>query len=156
MQTSDAAIAAALHLQAFSRPWGDGEFFSLLSQPATFGFLAADPSLPRIRASGFVLAREAAGEAEILSIAVHPAVRRRSLGWRLMLAAIREAANRGAEELFLEVDEHNGAAIALYRRLGFTKVGERTAYYQHRQGEQSAAWIMRMTLNPETSTGAAP
>ena len=147
MAMEDAAIAARLHSGAFNRGWSDGEFASLLSQPAVFGYLALDPSLPRSSAFGFVLVREAAGEAEILSIAVEANTRRGGLGWRLMQAAMREAIHRGAEEMFLEVDEINQPAIALYRKLGFAKVGERQAYYEHDKAERSTAWVMRRAFS---------
>lgn len=146
MTTADAAIAARLHKLAFARGWTDGEFASLLGQPAVFGFLAVDPARARDVAAGFVLVREAAGEAEILSIGVDPHVRRAGLGWRLMQAAMREASHRGAEEMFLEVDETNQKAIALYGKLKFAKVGERRAYYEHPGEERTSAWVMRRPL----------
>jgi ribosomal protein S18 acetylase RimI-like enzyme len=46
-----------------------------------------------------------------------------------MLSAMQEARRRGAEEMFLEVDETNLAAVSMYRRLDFVQVGERRAYY---------------------------
>lgn len=146
MTTADAAIAARLHKLAFARGWTDGEFASLLVQPAVFGFLAVDPARARDLAAGFVLVREAASEAEILSIGVDPGARRSGLGWRLMQAAMREASHRGAEEMFLEVDETNKNAIALYKKLNFAKVGERHAYYEHAGEPRTAAWVMRREL----------
>ena len=53
-----------------------------------------------------------------------------------MRAAAREAQARGAEAMFLEVDETNVAATALYRRLGFRKVAERRAYYEAAGGHE--------------------
>lgn len=146
MTSSDAATASTIHGEAFRRAWSDGEFSSLLLQPAVFGFLACEPGKARTRASGFVLAREAAGEAEILTIGVLPRARRMALGWRLMRAAIAEAGSRGAEEMFLEVDETNSAAIALYTKLKFIKAGERKAYYAHPGEAATAALVMRLDL----------
>lgn len=153
MNTRDADVAARLHGLSFSRGWSDGEFASLLSQPSVFGFLAHDPARPRMQAAGFVLAREVAGEAEILSIGVAPPARKTGLGWRLMQAAMREAAHRGGEEIFLEVDESNDAAIALYRKLGFAKAGERRAYYQHPDQPATSAWIMRRAIAEQRKPG---
>ncbi|PWW00174.1 ribosomal-protein-alanine N-acetyltransferase [Hoeflea marina] len=149
--TADAVIAAEIHAAAFGGPrtaraWSDGEFLSLISQPSVFGFLACAAGTARDAASGFVLAREAAGEAEILTIGVKRGNQRSGLGWRLMQAATREAVRRGAEELFLEVDEANVAAVALYARLGFVKVGERRAYYAHAGSETSTALVLRRDL----------
>ena len=45
---------------------------------------------------------------------------------------------RGAEEIFLEVDEGNLAALRLYAKLGFAKVGERKAYYEGDGGRSTA------------------
>ncbi len=137
-----------LHGQRFPRAWGDGEFLSLLLQPNTFGFAAWQTNTLIFKAplSGFVLAREVAGEAEILTIAVGEKVGRFGLGWRLMQAAIREAKNRGGEAMFLEVDDGNAPALGLYRKLGFEKAGERPAYYTDEQGRRTSALVMRRDL----------
>jgi ribosomal-protein-alanine N-acetyltransferase len=76
-----------------------------------------------------VLARVAAGEAEILTLAVVPGARRRGLGAALMQAALARAAEAGAREMFLEVAEGNEAARRLYGALGFAGVGRRPRYY---------------------------
>lgn len=139
---------AELHAQRFPRAWGDGEFLSLLLQPNTFGFAAWQTNTLIFKAplSGFVLAREVAGEAEILTIAVGDKVGRFGLGWRLMQAAIREAKNRGGEAMFLEVDDGNAPALGLYRKLGFEKAGERPAYYTDENGRRTSALVMRRDL----------
>jgi tRNA threonylcarbamoyladenosine biosynthesis protein TsaB len=116
----DAALLAALHAQAFERPWDAASLRDLLGGPGVFAFHAA---------SGFVLARAAAGEAEILTLAVAPASRGRGLGRALMQAAAAHAARLGAETMFLEVGADNKAALALYRGLGFARAGARKGYY---------------------------
>ena len=94
-----------------------------------------------------MLARLAAGEGEILTVAVARAHRRQGLGWRLMDAVLRELHAQRAEALFLEVDETNVAAIALYRRLGFREVGKRPRYYQSADGlERRACHAARSSL----------
>lgn len=145
MSDEDAGEAAALHSERFRRAWSDEEIHALLVQEAVFGFVARRTNAARAL-SGFVLARAAGGEAEILTIAVRPRHARRGLGWRLMRAAAREAHSRGAEALFLEVDETNAPATALYRRLGFRKVAERRAYYEGEAGTKSSALVMRLDL----------
>ncbi|WEX77788.1 GNAT family N-acetyltransferase [Sinorhizobium numidicum] len=147
LEESDLSAAAALHGQRFAAPWSDGEIHALLVQDTVFGFVARQTNGTfRPAFGGFVLSRAVAGEAEILTIGVDPRFARSGLGWRLMQAAMREAVVKGAEALFLEVDETNEAAIGLYRKLGFHKVGERKAYYQARSGERTAALVMRRDL----------
>jgi ribosomal-protein-alanine N-acetyltransferase len=76
-----------------------------------------------------VLARVAADEAEILTLAVTLGARRSGMGRRLLLAAMAEAATRGAASMVLEVATGNVAALGLYRSVGFSPVGHRRAYY---------------------------
>lgn len=148
MTPEDCVEVSILHGLRFARPWGDGEFVSLLLQPNSFGFVARQINAMFFRPplAGFVLAREAAGESEILTVAVQGKLARFGLGWRLMQAAIREARIRGGEEMFLEVDDGNASAIALYRKLGFEKAGERRAYYEDGSGRRSAALVMKRDL----------
>jgi len=148
MGLDDCHDVSDLHGQRFSRPWNDGEFESLLLQPNSFGFVIRQTNtlMFKPQLSGFVLAREVAGDAEILTIAVHEKSARNGLGWRLMQAAMRESRVRGGEIMFLEVDDGNHSAINLYRKLGFETVGERPAYYADTNGRRSAALVMRRDL----------
>ena len=147
MRPEDCAAVAALHASRFARPWGDGEFHSLLTQDTVFGFVARQTNaILKKPLPGFVLARHVAGEAEILTIAVNAKLARSGLGWRLMQAALREARSLGGETMFLEVDGGNEPALGLYRKLGFEKVGERRAYYVDDKGVKSTALVMRRVL----------
>jgi ribosomal-protein-alanine N-acetyltransferase len=148
MTTEDCREASALHGQRFARGWNDGEFVSLLLQPSTFGFVARQTNalLFKPQLAGFVIAREAAGEAEILTISVQEKLGRAGLGWRLMQAAMREARSRGGQSMFLEVDDGNLAALGLYRKLGFEEAARRPAYYTDAEGRRSAALVMKRVL----------
>jgi [ribosomal protein S18]-alanine N-acetyltransferase len=140
------AALAALHREDFARPWTDGEFEQLIAQDAVFGFAGLETGKGKAGPVGFVLARLAGGEAEILTLAVARSHRREGLGWRLMDAVLRELHGQRAEKLFLEVDETNAGAIALYRRFGFREVGKRPRYYQSADGAKSGALVMRRDL----------
>lgn len=146
LKRGDSATMAALHREDFVRPWSGSEFAALLAQEAVFGYVARESSKRRADMAGFVLARLAAGEAEILSIAVTRSCRRSGLGWQLMDAVLRELHRQRADALFLEVDEANAPALALYRRLGFREVGKRPGYYSTETGQKSGALIMRRDL----------
>ena len=93
-----------------SRPWTDGEFEQLIAQDTVFGFAGLEIGKGKAGPVGFVLARLAAGEAEILTLAVARSHRREGLGWRLMDAVLRELHAQRADKLFLEVDETNQPA----------------------------------------------
>lgn len=119
-ETDDVAQLAALHANAFAEAWSMEAICELLSAPGTFALF---------QPGGFILARAAGGEAEILTLAVAPAIRRRGLGRALVRAAASHAQGMGAQTMFLEVVAANDAAYGLYRGLGFAKVGMRKAYY---------------------------
>ena len=97
-----------------------------LAAPGSFALLARAAG----RAAGLILARVAADECEILWLVVTGPWRRRGLGRRLLRAALRSAAGRGAGTAYLEVSEGNAAAIALYESEGFRPCGGRRAYYR--------------------------
>lgn len=145
LRAEDALALSLLHQEDFVRPWSEDEFSALLLQSPVFGYVAREIGRPQAKPVGFVLARLAAGEAEILTVAVSRAERRRGLGWRLMDAVLRQLHTERAEALFLEVDETNTAALALYRRLGFREVGKRPGYYGAGPA-RSTALVMRRDL----------
>jgi ribosomal-protein-alanine N-acetyltransferase len=123
---ADAAAIAALHKASFQRGWGEEEVYSLLIDK---NVIAHRAMIGRVMA-GFILSRLAAGEAEILSIAMAPKQRGRHLSRPLLDLNLRRLAGLGARTVFLEVDENNAPARALYRRAGFADVGRRKSYYQ--------------------------
>ncbi len=131
-----AAALACIHASAFppGEQWGADAMELQLGLPGAFGFIAAE--------GGLVLARVVADEAEILTIAVDPAARRRGLGRQLLEAALKRAALGGARHLFLEVSQGNAAARALYAGAGFERVGQRRSYYR----DGSDALILRATI----------
>ncbi len=92
--------------------------------PGRYDVLVAESG---VTVAGFLAWREiAAGEYELLDIAVAPTQRRHGIGERLIRAAINEHPGTW----FLEVRESNTAAIRLYRKLGFEEAGRRPGYYE--------------------------
>ncbi len=122
----DAAVIAALHAASFQRGWGEDEFHRLLlNRNVVCHRATAGRSL-----IGFILSRLAAGEAEILSVAIAPSWRGRGFARPLLDLHLRRLAGLGARTVFLEVGETNVPAGRLYRRAGFYEVGRRQGYYE--------------------------
>ena len=118
-----AGAMALLHSHGFPdrERWGADAIGLQLALPGAFGWIAP--------AGGMILARVAADEAEVLTLAVDPEVRRQGLGRRLLEQAMLTARQRGASTLFLEVASRNDPARALYAAAGFIAVGCRRGYY---------------------------
>ncbi|ACB94696.1 GNAT family N-acetyltransferase [Beijerinckia indica] len=145
LDATAALACAAIHETGFLHPWPETEFSSLLQSPQVYAegiFLAGEAQEP-IALAGFALSRLAFDEAEILTIAVAPALRGRGLGHAVLSAHLADLAAAGAAMLFLEVDVENKPARALYARQGFRQVGERKAYYRKADGSFSTALILR-------------
>jgi len=134
---SDLSLFAAIHAQCFPDAWNAKALDELLATPGAF-LLAS--------ATGFILARVAAGEAEILTLAVSPEARRFGTGAALVTAAAEHAFRLGAGEMFLEVAHGNVAARRLYRRSGFVEAGKRTGYYTAGREGAEDALILRGEL----------
>lgn len=132
----DLATLAKFHVASFNECWDEAALRALLATPGTFALMAGE---------GFILIRQTADEAEILTLAVMPAHRRAGLGRVLVSHAAAQALERGASRMFLEVSIENLAARALYVGLGFGEVGRRPAYYQTLQGPRDAL-ILRADL----------
>jgi ribosomal-protein-alanine N-acetyltransferase len=145
---ADAEDLAEIHAASFHHGWPAAEIEALASEQAVTALVARERSpFGRRRPVGFALARIAADEAEVLTIAVTPAERGRGIGRLLIDEMMRRLYFERVGSVFLEVDETNAAARALYRRAGFREVGRRGNYYTLAGGETSNALVMRADLN---------
>ncbi|MEX2200948.1 MAG: GNAT family N-acetyltransferase [Dongiaceae bacterium] len=132
-----AALLAALHRDAIDAAWQESAFATLLAQPGVAGWIASLDREP----AGLLLVRcagtgtgtgagaGAGGEAEILTLAVRPAGRRRGIAKALLMTMFDTLATQNIARIFLEVAETNVAARTLYSAQGFTPIGRRPAYY---------------------------
>ena len=138
--------AAALHGESFAalgeRPWTRQDLAGLMASPGVAGFLlrAGDDD------AGVALCRVIADEAELLTIAVRPAWRRKGGAAHLLAAVVDRVREAGATTLFLEVGADNPAARHLYEATGFAAVGERKAYYSRGALPPADAILMRRAL----------
>lgn len=145
----EATALAVLHGRCFARGW---DAASLVTFLAAGDCLALAARGPQGAVHGFVLARMAGDEAEVLTLAVAPDRRREGSGERLMRALCARLAARGVRCLHLEVGAGNAAARGLYAKLGFAPVGVRRGYY--REGPAGAAedaHVLTRTLAAEAT-----
>lgn len=127
----DPSSMAVIHKTCFAKPWDEATMAQFLASPDTLCLVGSVSDDSSGIVGGMLIARKAADEAELITLAVAPACRRSGLGRALLEFAVHELRAAGAKTLFLEVDESNEAAVALYRKLGAQPVGRRAGYYEH-------------------------
>ena len=93
---------------------------------------------------GCVNADTVLDEAYVVNVCVHPDFRRLEIGERLVQALCDHCRENRFSLITLEVRESNHAAINLYTKLGFKKVGFRKNFYTHPAEDAS---IMTLYLN---------
>jgi ribosomal-protein-alanine N-acetyltransferase len=139
---SAASLLAELHGQCFVQAWPETEMAQLLGSPGASAFIAIKASLP----TGFLIARQAADEAEIIVVGTCPEARREGIARRLIEAASESLAARAATRLFAEVATGNLPARALHTGMGFREVGMRHGYYRRPDGKTEDAHVMMKDL----------
>jgi [ribosomal protein S18]-alanine N-acetyltransferase len=140
VRDTDIPAIAAIEREAFTDPWSEKSFRDALAHPAIY-FAAArrDGGVP----IGYVVAWFVADEGQIANLAVAPAVCGTGIGRALLDDALREAAEREAAEVYLEVRDSNERARRLYRSRGFEEIGRRREYYRRPVED---AIVLRRTL----------
>ena len=116
---------AKIERLCFAEPWSEQALELLLSEDAV-GYACVRDG--HVLAYGGMLI--APFEGQVTNVAVHPAARRQGLGKRVTEVLIRDAEERGLEQIALEVRASNAAAIALYESLGFAVAGRRKNFYR--------------------------
>ena len=138
----EATLLAALHGECFDNAWTAAEFARLMAMPGAAAYLACEGDEPL----AFLLARQAAGEGEILTIGTRPFARRRGIAGRLVSHLAEAMRKTKVSQLLIEVATDNAPGRALYASEGFTVTGRRKAYYEKPGGERQDAVVMMKTL----------
>lgn len=123
--------------QVYPQPWSLGLFMSEIALGATrvYGVAMIDREVV-----GYAGVLFGVDEAHVTTLAVDPAFQRHGVGTRLLLLLARQAANRGAEHLTLEVRMGNEPALRLYQRFGFVPAGVRKNYYAETREDALVMW----------------
>jgi len=136
----DAADLARLHAQALPHGWDIRDFEASCADEQRLVLKASDG----VCLLGLLVLQHAAGEGEILTLAVSDQVRRQGVATMLLKLAIEACHNEGIEALYLEVGEHNGPALGLYESAGFKTITRRENYYQLARSAPETALIMKL------------
>jgi ribosomal-protein-alanine N-acetyltransferase len=133
-------IAEILRDSAEAAQWPPESYAKLAESPGGILLVCEAGGHP----VGFLAARRAADEAEILNIAVHRDFRRKGVASALLLAALTEFRSSAIARVFLELRESNLPALTLYNRHGFLPSGRRKAYY-HFPAEDAVCMVRKLT-----------
>ena len=106
----DVSLLAALHASCFAKAWDAAEMAQFIAAPDTICLIASAVDATGGAPAGFLIARKAADEAELLTLCVLPAYRGLGLARALMREAMDALRSSGATQLFLEVGDGNQAA----------------------------------------------
>ena len=127
---TDLDAILAIEEAAFVRPWGRLSFTQELTHDHAFNLIARSGN---DRKEGTVIAylffHLIADEMHVLRIAVAPGRRGAGIASQMLRKGFQLARDAGVCTSFLEVRPSNRAALALYRKLGFQRIGTRPGYY---------------------------
>jgi ribosomal-protein-alanine N-acetyltransferase len=143
MRLPDVPVVGRLERLCFTAPWSENAYrHELTSNPRSFYFVLRSPPVrpgeegapgegpvlpPLLAYGGYWLLGD---EAHVVTIASHPAYRRKALGELMLLHLIGRAREAQVTAITLEVRPSNLPARALYAKWGFDEVGLRKHYYR--------------------------
>ncbi len=142
LRESDLPVVLEIENEAYSVPWSESTFRSLLMRTDT-DLVAAECEG---ELAGYAVCWFIVDQGELGNVAVSSMWRRQGVGEKLVEAVLERARRRSAREVFLEVRRTNLTAQRLYRRLGFREIGVRKNYYVRPTED---ALVMRRILREE-------
>jgi ribosomal-protein-alanine N-acetyltransferase len=137
MTAPDLDAVLSIEQASFPLPWKRDHFLHEITAPHSYPFIAECNGM----LAGYVCVTALFEEAQILDVAVAPAMRGRGIAGILMERAFSLAREKAAGVMTLEVRSSNLAAIALYDSLGFVRTGLRVRYYE---GKDDAVLMERV------------
>lgn len=130
MTPADLPEVLAIEETSFTNPWTSGMFMVEMSLAhSRMRVLRDKDSQEMAPVAGYVCSWYVADEVHIHDLAVHPSLRRKGLAGMLMEDLLRDARQKRAVRVLLEVRESNVSARNFYRTIGFSEMGKRRKYY---------------------------
>lgn len=123
----DVPALARIERDSFDSPWSADEITKDVTSDDGSIYVAV--ALIGDERAGYADMRIIKGESQIYNIAVAPEFRKQGIGEALLDHMVRKSEELGLSIITLEVRAGNEAAMALYEKMGFRKVGTRPGYY---------------------------
>ena len=139
----DLPLVSDIERRSYDFPWSHGVFRDCLLAGYICIVLERGEEI-----TGYGILSIAAGEAHILNLCVDPVFRALGYGTRILTEILERARTAEVKEVFLEVRPSNARALSLYRKQGFRKIADRSAYYQSSEGREDAD-VLAKTLKTE-------
>ncbi len=130
---------ARLECEAFTTPWKEATFLTLLDRPGAELWVADLAG----EVVGYYVLWCIQDQGELANIAVREDQRGRGWGSLLLDHVLRVARGRGVKSLFLEVRRSNARAVSMYASKGFEQIGTRRNYYD-RPREDAVVLVRRL------------
>ncbi len=139
MTSSDVHEVARIETTAFSTPWSERTFRSLLDRSGVELWVAEWGD----QLAAYAILWRVQHEGELANIAVRTDLRGRGIGSGLLTRMLEVAQDSGVRSLYLEVRESNELAREMYARRGFHEIGVRRDYYE---GPREDARVLKKSL----------
>lgn len=141
-----AALLTGIHRHCFTSYWNVDSFNDFFSVAGTRALLAELPEDGELKPVGMMVYRLHHEQADIITVCILPPWRRHGIARLLLQEAISRVAEAGVEQMFLDVEDGNRAAIGLYQGFGFTQINRRKLYYRQKDGSFTDALVMTCKL----------
>lgn len=140
MEPIDIPYVFNIEQQNYANPWTKNIFQRCLEVGYHAVVLEKDQKI-----IGYALTSVVLDECHILNISIAPCVQQQGHGAYLFAFLLENAKKQGVSKVYLEVRQSNEAAIGLYKRFGFEKIGVRKQYYQTQIGLEDAL-LLQLTF----------
>ena len=140
MQQADLDEVIAIEETVYPFPWTRGIFHDCLLVGYSCWVYQQQQDVV-----GYIVMSIAAGEAHILTLAVHPEFQGQGIAKHIIDHALENSREKGAGTIYLEVRPSNSRAIDVYQKAGFNEIGVRKGYYPDENGREDAL-VMALTF----------
>lgn len=133
LKATDIPAVLIIERKMYSYPWSEEIFRDCLKVGySNWAFIKDGEFI------GYAILSVAVGEAHILNICLDSSYKGQGLGQKFLDEILIVAKEKQVSCVFLEVRPSNIAAVNLYKKTGFKKIGQRKNYYPAPDGKEDA------------------